>query len=69
MPLFEYVCRKCGYRFEVLVMGSEKPACPACGGSELEQEISAFAMGRDGGQGSGSAGPRAGGCGPGGGGG
>ena len=32
MPIFEYVCKKCGKNFETLVPNaSAKPACPACG--------------------------------------
>lgn len=42
MPIFEYECKKCKTRFEFLVRGSEKPACPKCGGKRLEKLISAF---------------------------
>jgi putative FmdB family regulatory protein len=42
MPLFEYTCRGCGHRFETLVMGSRKPACPKCSSSELEKLYSTF---------------------------
>lgn len=69
MPLFEYVCRKCGYRFEALVLGSKQPACPKCQSSDLQQEVSAFAMGRDAGKGGSAPIPTPGGCGAGGGGG
>jgi len=70
MPLFEYVCMKCGHRFEALVLGSQRPVCPNCQSGELEQEISAFAMGHEGRQGSGTASARpAAGCASGGGGG
>ena len=32
MPIYEYVCKKCGKEFEVLVFNKdEKPECPACG--------------------------------------
>jgi putative FmdB family regulatory protein len=48
MPLFEYVCRKCGHAFELLVTASRIPACPKCGSEELEQAISAFAVARGG---------------------
>lgn len=44
MPIFEYVCQKCERAFEALVRGSQKPACPACGDSELEKQFSAFAV-------------------------
>ena len=32
MPIYEYICRKCGNEFEVLVFNKdEKPECPECG--------------------------------------
>ena len=43
MPLFEYICKKCGHRFEALVFGSEPPDCPMCHSRELEQISSSFA--------------------------
>ncbi|HTM04092.1 MAG TPA: zinc ribbon domain-containing protein [Vicinamibacterales bacterium] len=43
MPLFEYVCRECDRRFEVLVRGSQTPECPSCHGSDLERRQSTFA--------------------------
>ena len=45
MPLYEYTCLGCSKRFEALVLGSERPACPACGGRNLEKLISTFAVG------------------------
>lgn len=44
MPIFEYVCAGCGKQFEVLIRGSEKPHCPKCNGTRLEQQLSAFAV-------------------------
>ena len=44
MPNFEYLCKGCGKQFEVLVRGSEKPHCPKCNGTRLEQQLSAFAV-------------------------
>jgi len=34
MPLYEYVCGKCGHRFEVIQKFSDPPVeeCPKCGG-------------------------------------
>jgi putative FmdB family regulatory protein len=45
MPLYEYLCKKCGHRFEKIVKFSDKPIkkCPECGGS-IEQVISAPAV-------------------------
>ncbi len=45
MPLYEYLCKKCGHRFEKIVKFSDKPTkkCPECGGA-VEQVISAPAV-------------------------
>ena len=43
MPIFEYLCRKCGHRFEKIVRGAEAPACPECRGRSLEKQLSVFA--------------------------
>ena len=53
MPLFEYTCRECGTRFEALVVGARRAACPNCGSDHLEKMYSTFAS-----QGSGSGGDR-----------
>jgi putative FmdB family regulatory protein len=45
MPLYEYICRSCSRRFEALVMGPPSPACPGCGGKDLEKLVSTFAVG------------------------
>ena len=42
MPLFEYICRSCGALSELLVSGSQKPACPACGSKKMEKQLSTF---------------------------
>ena len=44
MPIFEYLCSGCGKRFEALIRGSEKPHCPKCNSTRLEQQFSAFAF-------------------------
>ncbi len=43
MPLYEYVCDKCENEFELLVRGSEEPACPSCGGKRLSKLLSVIA--------------------------
>jgi putative FmdB family regulatory protein len=45
MPIFEYVCGECDRRFELLLRGAEKPACPGCGSRRLEKRLSVFAVG------------------------
>ncbi len=46
MPIFEYLCRDCSSRFEVLVQGSQTASCPSCQGTNLDQQLSVFAVGR-----------------------
>ena len=42
MPIFEYLCKECGKKFEAIVYGSQKPECPACKSKKLEQQYSSF---------------------------
>jgi len=44
MPLFEYICKKCGHQFETLVMGATSPTCPSCQSKRLEKQLSVFAV-------------------------
>jgi len=44
MPIFEYLCKECGKRFEAIVYGAQKAACPKCKGKKLEQQLSVFAV-------------------------
>lgn len=41
MPIYEYSCQNCGKEFELLIRGDEKPACPACGDTQLVRAFSA----------------------------
>jgi putative FmdB family regulatory protein len=45
MPLYEYLCKKCGHRFEKIQKFSDKPVkkCPECGAA-VEQVITAPAV-------------------------
>ncbi len=45
MPLYEYQCKKCGFRFEKLQKFSDPPPakCPECGG-KITQLLSAPAV-------------------------
>ncbi|HHS13190.1 MAG TPA: zinc ribbon domain-containing protein [bacterium] len=47
MPTYEFICRKCGYRFEVFTSISRKAQtlCPQCGSADLRETYSAFYMG------------------------
>ena len=40
MPIYEYECRGCGNRFDLLVRGKETAACPACASQDLERLLS-----------------------------
>lgn len=43
MPLYEYVCGKCGAGFEMLVRSDTVIACPECGSKSVEKRFSTFA--------------------------
>lgn len=49
MPIFEYVCQDCNHRFELLLQGSAKAACPKCNTTRLDKQFSAFGVGATGG--------------------
>ena len=46
MPIFEYVCDRCGNQFEKLVFKSDedKVECPKCNGNKTRKVISATSM-------------------------
>jgi putative FmdB family regulatory protein len=45
MPIYEYECRRCGDRFEYLLLKSSPAAkCPSCQNTDLEQLISMCAV-------------------------
>jgi putative FmdB family regulatory protein len=44
MPLFEYECRACHHQFELLVRESTELACPSCRGTQLDKQLSVFAV-------------------------
>ena len=44
MPIYEYVCRACGRPFEAVVTRDRPAACPACGGDDLDKQLSVFAV-------------------------
>ena len=44
MPIFEYICKECDYRFEALVYGKEKASCPKCHTMKLAPQLSVFAV-------------------------
>lgn len=40
MPIYEYACRECDNRFDLLVRGKETAACPSCMSQDLERLLS-----------------------------
>lgn len=59
MPMFEYSCIACGFRFEKLQKSGEadKVICPACGSAEVKRELSPFSSSTGSAGGSCAAGP------------
>ncbi len=47
MPLFEFVCKKCGTKFEKMVfsINKEEIECPECKSKEVEKQFSLFSSG------------------------
>jgi putative FmdB family regulatory protein len=46
MPLYEYRCKSCGNRFELMQKMEERGCgvCPGCGGTELASLLSVFGV-------------------------
>ncbi|MDR2666002.1 MAG: zinc ribbon domain-containing protein [Endomicrobium sp.] len=42
MPLFEFICKKCNEKFELLVLSEGKIECPKCKSSEVTKQFSSF---------------------------
>lgn len=51
MPLFEYICRECGERFEKIIPCTKRDdvECPHCGTERAERQLSTFATNTSGG--------------------
>ena len=43
MPMYDFLCTACGEKFEELVLNGEaaSPACPQCGSTATERQMSA----------------------------
>lgn len=48
MPLFEFHCTDCRNNFELLVREKTVLACPSCHSTQLEKQLSVFAVGAKG---------------------
>lgn len=40
MPLFDFICRQCGNKFEDLVKRDESSTCPQCHSGNVEKLVS-----------------------------
>ncbi len=40
MPIYDYACRRCGEKFELLVLAATVEACPSCQSQDLERLLS-----------------------------
>lgn len=51
MPIYEYMCNKCGKNFEYLQFSSDGSdiACPHCQSGDISRLLSSFATGQGGG--------------------
>lgn len=47
MPIYEYRCSSCGQPFELLVLNNTTPACPQCGSTALDRQVSIPAVKSD----------------------
>jgi len=48
MPIFEYVCKSCGEKFEKLILSASRErslTCPVCGSREVKKAFSTFGTG------------------------
>ncbi|MGB9608022.1 MAG: FmdB family zinc ribbon protein [bacterium] len=43
MPIYEFICKKCGHKFSTLCKVGEEVPCPECGG-ETQKLFSTFAI-------------------------
>ena len=48
MPIFDFECRKCGHKFDLIISNAdkEKAKCPQCGAMNLKQLLSSFSTSR-----------------------
>ncbi|MDR2437645.1 MAG: hypothetical protein LBD17_06270 [Endomicrobium sp.] len=41
--MFEFICSKCGAKFEALLLSGEDAKCPKCNNKNLTKQFSSFA--------------------------
>jgi len=67
MPIYEYVCRNCGVKYEKFVRpgtGEGELRCPHCNSERVEKAFSVFGTRASGGQANTAVGSSAAACGP-----
>ena len=42
MPIYEYLCKRCNKKVELLIQGNTTPECPTCSSKDLEKQFSVF---------------------------
>lgn len=47
MPIFDFTCKQCGHKFDLLIPNAEKDKvkCPQCGTADVRQLFSSFGTG------------------------
>ncbi len=45
MPLYDFLCKECGHRFDDLVPRASDAKCLSCGSGHVERLISVFGVG------------------------
>lgn len=51
MPIYEFLCNKCGNAFEELTSGDARVSCPSCGAQDAQRLMSACVRHQRGGNG------------------
>lgn len=48
MPLFDFECRECGHKFDLIISNADKETarCPQCGAQNPKQLLSSFGTAR-----------------------
>lgn len=65
MPIYSYICKSCGKKFErleVVIPNEEELKCPHCSNTNVEKEFSSFSVGKSSGRESSAPAPSAPGC-------
>lgn len=44
MPIYEFCCKDCRKKFDMLIRGTEEVVCPRCGSSEALKLFSTFGV-------------------------